>query len=134
MLAPERRTAISAFIFQDQPLQFPLALLTGLGVDIPGVLFAVRLHRRVATFPEVLPQLADAPGSRPSGGRFNRYKVLLWGFVFLFRHGFYFRLGNSLVDIQHRLPPHFVGNVGIGVQGCGRGDMADKGGERNFSR
>lgn len=110
---------------QDQPLQFFLALLTGFGVDVPGVLLAVRPYWRVTAFPEVLPKLADAPSSWSTPGRFNRHKVLLWGFVCLFRYGLHFRLGDPLVDVQRRFSPHLVGDVGIGVQRGRRGDMAD---------
>lgn len=74
------------FHLQDQHFEFLLALLTGLGVDVPRVLFPVRPHWGVAPLPEMFPQLADAPSSRPAPGRFHRHKVLLWGFVCLFRH------------------------------------------------
>ena len=120
------------FHLQDQYLQLLLALLAGLGIDISGVFLAVRPHWRVAALPEMFPQLADAPGSRPAPGRLHRHKVLLCGFVCLFQHGLHFRLGDTLVDVQRRFPPHLIGDVGIGIQGCGRGDISDKGGERLY--
>ena len=72
----------------------------------------------------MFPQLADAPGSRPPAGWFYRHEVLLWVFVCLFRHGPHFRLGDVLIDAQHRLATHLVGDVGIGVQRERRLSMA----------
>lgn len=47
----------------DQHLQFPLALLAGMGVDIAGVLFAVGPFGGVASFKQVVVDLTDAAGA-----------------------------------------------------------------------
>ena len=47
----------------DQHLQLLLALLTGVSVDIAGVLFAVGPFGRIAAFKEMVVDLGDAAGA-----------------------------------------------------------------------
>ena len=49
---------------QNQHLQFLLALLAGMGVNIAGVFFTVGPFRGVAAFKQVIVDLADAAGAR----------------------------------------------------------------------
>ena len=51
------------FHLHDQHLQFLLALLTGVGVDIAGVLFTIGPLGRVAAFEEMVVDLTDAAGA-----------------------------------------------------------------------
>ena len=48
----------------NQAPQKGFALLPRLGIHIPGVLFTVRPHRRVAALPEMVADLADTAGAR----------------------------------------------------------------------
>ena len=47
----------------DEHLQFLLALLAGVGIDIAGLLFAVGPFGRVAAFEEMVVDLADTAGA-----------------------------------------------------------------------
>ena len=104
------------------------AKLPVMGINIAGPLHPVRPHRRVPPFPQVVIDLADTAGARfaplslvgleGAGGWF-----LGGGFL----SGFRFGSPDSLVDLVRRVLPHGIGDVGVGVQGGGGGDMADDG-------
>ena len=73
-----------SFHLHDQHLQLLLALLTGVGVDVAGVLLAVYLHRRVAAFEEVVVDLGDAAGARSALAAYIGLEI---GHTRLFRLG-----------------------------------------------
>ena len=54
------------FHIDDQHFELLLALLTGMGVDISGVLFSVDPHGRVTSLPQVRAFGRDATGTRPA--------------------------------------------------------------------
>ena len=54
------------FHLLDQRLQLLLALLTGMGVDIAGMLFAVGPFGGIAAFKEMVVDLGDAAGAGPA--------------------------------------------------------------------
>ena len=78
--------------FNDQRLEFLLALLTGVGVDVTGVLFAVDPCGRVTALPQLRPLLRDASGAwsaaacgirnRRPPGRFTSIRNRLQGWIF----------------------------------------------------
>lgn len=57
------------FHLHNQHLKLLLALLTGMGVDIAGVLFAIDPHGRVAALPQVWTLLADIASACPAAVR-----------------------------------------------------------------
>lgn len=54
------------FHLHDKRLQFLLALLAGVGIDIAGVFLAIRPLGRVAALEEMVVDLADAAGAGPA--------------------------------------------------------------------
>ena len=56
----------------DQRLQLLLALLTGVSVDIAGVLFAVGPFGGVASFKQVVVDLADTAGAGAALAAYDR--------------------------------------------------------------
>ena len=54
------------FHLHDQYLQLLLALLTGMGVDIAGVLFAIGPFGRIASLKEVAVDLGDTARAGPA--------------------------------------------------------------------
>ena len=115
----------------DQRRQLLLALLTGMGVDVAGVFFAVDPLGRVAALPQVVIDLADAARPRSAVRGMVRRKLhrrngfLLFHFaLFLYLHP-----GDALVNISSRVPLHLAGDMGIDVQRGGGGDMPDDGGQ-----
>ena len=115
----------------DQRRQLLLALLTGMGVDVAGVFFAVDPLGRVAALPQVVIDLADAARPRPAVGRtvggelYWRSSFLPLRFILLL----YLHPGDALVNISSRVPLHLAGDMGIDVQRGGGGDMPDDGGQ-----
>ena len=83
-----RKLLLEIFAFlvhlHDQHLQLLLALLTGVGVDVAGVLLAVYPHRRVAAFEEVVVDLTDAASA---GSALAAHVGLEIGHTRLFRLG-----------------------------------------------
>ena len=72
------------FHLHDKRLQFLLALLAGVGLDIAGVLFTVGPFGRIASFKEVVVDLTDAAGA---GSALAAYVGLEIGHARLFRLG-----------------------------------------------
>ena len=122
----------------DELLQLLLALLTGVGVDIAGVLFAVGPLGRVAPLKQVVVDLSDAAGA---GLALAAHVGLEIGHARLFRCGrgsFLPRRRSGLwrrcfadatVDVGGGRALHIVGDVGVDVQRGGRRHMAQHGGE-----
>ena len=85
----------------DQRRQLLLALLTGMGVDVAGVFFAVDPLGRVAALPQVVIDLADAARPRPAvertvgGELYWRSSFLPLRFILLL----YLHPGDALVNI-----------------------------------
>ena len=102
----------------DQRRQFLLALLTGIGVDVVGVLFAVDPLGGVAALPQVVIDLADTACSRPAVGRavggelYWRSSFLPLCFILLL----YLHPSDALVNIDGRILLHLVGDVGVDIQ------------------
>ena len=118
------------FHLEDHLRQQPLTVLSGLGVDVAGMLFAVRPDWGVAALPQMVVDLSDAPGSclaplalvRPecAGSGF-----LCGGFCFCRKLG----LADSPVDFACRCLPHLIGDVGVDVQRGAAGHVPDHRGE-----
>ena len=72
------------FHLHDKRLQFLLALLAGVGIDITGVFFAVGPFGRVAAFKKMVVDLADAAGA---GSALAAHIGLEVGHSRLFRRG-----------------------------------------------
>ncbi len=84
------------------------------------------------SLPEILFDLLEVSGARPAAGGMDRSEWLLCvgRLRLLLRLLLHLTPCDPLVDVHRRLLPHLVGDVGVGVQGGGGGDMADDGGER----
>jgi len=143
----QRECAFSLLPFQfrqfslhldDQHLEFFLAFLAGMGVDVAGVLFAVDPGGRVAALPQVRPLLCDTSGAGSALLARDRLEVGYDGLfalaggsipprlVAVLRRR---RLADAAVDVGGGLPLHIVGDVGIDVQRSRRRYMAQHGGE-----
>ena len=106
---------------EDQLLQLLLALLLRVSVDIPGVLFAVRPDGGVSSLPEVFFDLLEVAGPWPAAGGLDGGELRLRaGGIFFLSSRCRLYARDPLVDTHRRLPPHLVGDVGVGIQGGGR--------------
>ena len=101
-----------------------------MGIDISGVLLAIRPDGRVSAFPQVAVNLGDASctwfaplafvGLKRAGSGAPRCRCgLLLGFG----------SADTLIDLYRRCAVHFVGDVGVYVQRGAAGYMTDNGGE-----
>ena len=106
-----RPCRLCRFQFRQLPLhldnqrrQLLLALLTGMGVDVAGVFFAVDLLGRVAALPQVVIDLADAARPRSAvRGTVRRKLHRRNGFLlFHFALFLYLHPGDALVNISSR--------------------------------
>ena len=106
----------------DQRLEFFLALLAGVGVDIAGMLCPIRPHGRITPLKQVVIDLRDASGSRLSLLPHIRLEVHN---AFLFRLRFFpqRRLAYASVDTGGGCALHIAGDVGIDVQRSRCGHM-----------
>ena len=103
------------FHLDDQHRQLFLALLTGVGVDVASVLFAVDPLGQVATLPQVVVDFADAARSQSAMGRTVRCEGYGRSGFLTFRFFLHLRPGDALVDVPGRVPLHLVGNMGVDV-------------------
>ena len=126
------------FHLDDQRLELFLALFTGMGVDVAGVLFAVDPGGRVAALPQVWAFLCDASSAGPALFASNRLEIGHAGLFVLARGSILPRLGTTLrrcrltdatVDVGRGLPLHIVADVSVDVQRGRRRHMAKHGGE-----
>ena len=119
--------------FLNHNRQFFFAFFTGFGVDIAGDPFAVGISGRVFALPEMVVELVDAAGACFAVFTLIRLEAALIGVLFLLirRHGS-IGLADLMVDLYRRLLLHSIGHMGVDVQGCCRGNMADDGGERLY--
>ena len=114
----------------DHLRQFLLALLSGLRIHSPPDPLAVGTSGRVFALPEVVVELVDAAGAGFAVfGFVGLEAALVGGLSLLVRRDGGIGLADLAVDLCRRLALHGVGDVGIDVQGGGRGDVADDGGQ-----
>ncbi|MBQ8829951.1 MAG: hypothetical protein IJ022_07675, partial [Burkholderiaceae bacterium] len=122
-----------SFLLRNLPLdlldhlhQLLLALLPGLRVHIPPDPFAVDTPRRVFALPEVVIDLVQAAGAGFAVLAFVGLETALVGVLrLLVRRHLGVGPADLTVDPGRRLELHGVGDVGVDVQGGGRGDVAD---------
>ena len=118
------------FHLEDHLRQQLLTFLSGLGVDIAGMLFAVRPDGGVAALPQVVVDLSDASGAWLATFTLVRLEgagsgFLCGGFCFCRKLG----LADSPVDFACRCLPHLIGDVGVDVQRGAAGHVPDHRGE-----
>lgn len=127
-----RKLLLEIFAFlvhlRNQRLELFLALLAGAGVDVAGMLRSVRPYGRIAPFKQVVIEFADAAGA---WFPFLPHIGLEVHDAFLLRLRFFlwFCLADASVDAGGGCPLHIAGDVGVDVQRCHRGHMAQHGGE-----
>lgn len=110
----------------DHLCQLLLAFLSGLGIHVPPDPFAVGTSGRVFALPEVVVELVDAAGAGFAVlALVGLEAALVGGLSLLTRRDGSVGLADLTVDFGGRLKLHGVGDVGVDVQGGGRGDVAD---------
>ena len=101
-----------------------------MGIDVAGVLFAVRPDGGIPPFPELLIDLGDT--ARASLAPLALVGLKCAGGGFPGCHSTFYRwisFADTLVDFHCRRPAHLVGDVGVDVQCGAAGHMPDDGRE-----
>ena len=118
------------FHLENHLRQQPLTVLSGLGVDVAGMLFAVRPDGGVAALPQVVIDLCDASGAWLATFTLVRLEGAGSGFLcggFCLR--FELSLANPLVNLACRRLPHLVRDMGVDVQRSAAGNVTNHRGE-----
>lgn len=118
------------FHLEDHLRQQPLTVLSGLGVDVAGMLFAVRPDGGVAALPQVVIDLCDASGAWLATFTLVRLEGagsgLSWHWLILH---LCLRFDAALVNLHCRCTAHLIGDMGVDVQRGAAGHMPDYRGE-----
>lgn len=120
-----------SFHFNNHFCQHHFALCLAVGIDVSGVLLAIRPDGRIPPLPQVVVDLRDASGAWFASLPFVSPEGAGSGLLRC-RYGLLLGLSptDSLVDLHRRCTAHFVGDMGVYIQRGAAGDVTDDGRER----